>query len=97
MLTSILCFRHAENAFPYSSLSGLSNIASGLQTGSYLDISSRMTSNASGRGLIVSKLPLGICSTMFMVLGTAVTSREPRSTRRFSQAEEIEVSTAAKL
>ena len=37
-----------------------------------------------GRGLIVSKFPLGICKTKLMELGTTVTIRDPRSTRRRS-------------
>lgn len=41
-------------------------------------------SMTNGRGLIVSRLPLGICSTRLIVLGTAVTIREPRSTLRVS-------------
>jgi len=42
------------------------------------------TSMTKGRGLIVSRLPLGICSTRLIVLGMTVTILEPRSTRRFS-------------
>ena len=33
----------------------------------------------SGLGLIVSRFPLGICSTKLIELGTAVTIRDPRS------------------
>lgn len=40
----------------------------------------------SGLGLIVSKFPLGICSTTLIVLGTATTILDPLSTRRFSQS-----------
>ena len=34
---------------------------------------------------MVSRLPLGICRTRLMVLGTAVTIRDPRSTLLVSQ------------
>lgn len=39
-----------------------------------------------GLGFIVSKLPLGICNTKLIVLGTAVTILDPRSTLRFSHS-----------
>lgn len=44
-----------------------------------------------GLGFIVSKFPRGICKTKLIVLGTAVTMREPRSTRRLSQLWSSEV------
>src|SRR5947208_2587994 len=37
-----------------------------------------------GRGFTVSRFPRGICRTRLIVLGTEVTMREPRSTRRCS-------------
>lgn len=40
----------------------------------------------SGLGFIVSKLPLGIWRTRLIVLGTAVTIRDPRSTLRVSHS-----------
>lgn len=48
---------------------------------------SRLTTlRTKGRGLIVSRFPRGICRTRLIVLGTAATMREPRSTRRFSHS-----------
>lgn len=44
------------------------------------------TSITSGRGLIVSRLPRGICSTRLIALGTATTIRDPRSTLRRSHS-----------
>lgn len=44
-----------------------------------------------GLGFIVSKFPRGICKTKLIELGTAVTMREPRSTRRLSQWGSSEV------
>lgn|ERR1700722_561235 len=46
-----------------------------------------MTSIANGRGLMVSRLPLGICNTKLIVLGTAVTIRDPLSTFRLSHPD----------
>lgn len=39
-------------------------------------------------GLIVSRLPLGICNTKLIALGTATTILDPRSTLRLSHSAE---------
>ena len=49
----------------------------------------------SGRGLIVSKFPLGICKIKLIVLGTDVTILDPRSTRRFSNSGSATLSSAS--
>lgn len=98
ILRSTLCLRHAENAFPYLNLFEIGQkLPVPYVVDIYFDISDRIISSANGRGLIVSKLPLGICSTIFIALGTAVTIREPRSTRRFSQVDERVMNLVAKL
>ena len=53
------------------------------------------TSMTSGRGLIVSKFPLGICKIKLIVLGTDVTILDPRSTRRFSNSGSVTLSSAS--
>lgn len=44
------------------------------------------TSITNGRGLIVSRLPRGICKTRLIELGTTTTIRDPLSTLRFSHS-----------
>src|ERR1700727_287140 len=52
------------------------------------------TSITKARGLMVSRLLLGICRTKLIVVGTAVTILAPLSTRRFSHRDVIFVTSS---
>src|SRR5882762_1920525 len=64
----------------------------GMQIATHASRSILTTSMTSGLGFIVSKLPLGICKTKLIALGTAVTILDPRSTLRFSHSGNVTLS-----
>src|SRR5579863_2871277 len=66
------------------------------QNHTYASVSAWMVAMTIGRGFTVSRFPRGICRTRLIVLGTEVTIREPRSTRRRSPPTSALASTAAR-
>lgn len=63
----------------------------------YTSRSCLTTSITKGRGLIVSRFPLGICKTRLIELGTATTILDPLSTLRVGQSSGISFGAATSV